>query len=313
MKKGLEPLVDEMRYGLGRVAGAGPQDLRSGMMRSVFGIKPEAFRGPDFQSAVVRLGIWGFSLLYIGVSARTGYYEIDIPYFLALFTFFLVVGLALFVSALMWPKSNFRRYISLLIDILAASLVIQLTREAVSPFYLFYIWIFISAGTRYGRSQLIFATVVSVLAYNAVLLSLDHWSRHPFEAAFFLLLLVALPLYQYALLRRVQEARAEAERANQAKSDFLAFMTHELRTPLTGVIGMSELLATTDLTSEQREQVEAISRSAELLGALIGDVLDLSKIDANKVELEQVPFDVRATVKEVADLPAIPNLPWSPL
>lgn len=264
--------------------------------------RPELLRSPDLQSALVRMGIWLFGLVYIGLSAYTGYSEIDVAHFLGLFSALFAVGLALLFGALRWPNSKLRRYASLTVDIVAASLVIQLTREAVSPFYLFYIWIFISAGTRYGRSPLIFASALSVLAYSAVLLSLDHWARHPFEATFFLLLLVALPAYQYALLSKIQQARAEAERANRAKGDFLAVMTHELRTPLTGVIGMSDLLATTELTAEQREYVQAITRSAELLGSLIGDILDLSRIDAKRLQLEDAPFDLRATAKEVCAL-----------
>ena len=122
----------------------------------------------------------------------------------------------------------------------------------------------------------------AVIAYSLVLIALDQWTKHTFEAVFFLLLLVLLPLYQYALLRRVQRAKDEAERANKAKGDFLAFMTHELRTPLTGVIGMTELLKTTSLDGEQREYVQAISNSATVLGALIGDILDFSKIDAER-------------------------------
>ena len=267
-----------------------------------FGLPPELVARADFQSAVVRLVIWAFGLVYIGLGAYTGHYAVNLPYFLSLFALFLGINITILVSTIQVADSTPRRYLGLLVDILATSLVIQLTREAVSPFYLFYIWIFISAGTRYGRSQLIFATVVSVLAYNAVLLSLNHWSEHPFEATFFMLLLVALPIYQYSLLRRLQRARAEAERANQAKSDFLATMTHELRTPLTGVIGMTDLLETTELNSEQREYVIAISRSAELLGSLIGDILDLSKIDARRLQLEETPFDLRATVKEVCNL-----------
>ena len=148
-------------------------------------------------------------------------------------------------------------------------------------------------------TALIFAALLSLVAYSLVLVELGEWQRHTFEAVFFLLLLVLLPLYQYSLLRKVQEARAEAERANKARGDFLAVMTHELRTPLTGLLGMSALLKSTDLDAEQRGYVASITSSAEILQALVGDVLDLSKIDARKLQLEAVPFDLRATVMEI--------------
>ncbi len=263
------------------------------------GIPEATRRNPEFQSAVVRLGIWLFAVLYIGLGAITGYYQVDVPLYLALFVIYLIFNLVLLTSVIRRPIATFRSYLALALDIIAVSLAIFITRHAISPFYLFYIWIFISASTRYGRKHLVMASVVAVIAYNFVLVFLDEWRHHTFEAVFFLLLLVLLPMYQYSLLRKVQQARREAERANKAKGDFLAFMTHELRTPLTGVLGMAELLKTTRLDEEQRDYVQSIASSANVLGALIGDILDFSKIDARRLQLEQVPFDVRAIVREV--------------
>ncbi len=147
----------------------------------------------------------------------TGYYKVDVPYFLTLFSIFTVIYAGIFVSVLIRPEWQARRYVALSLDIVAISLAIFITREAISPFYLLYIWIFISAGTRYGTRHLTLASVESVIAYSLVLSALDQWSRHTYEAVFFLLLLVLLPLYQFALLRRVQRAKDEAERANRAK------------------------------------------------------------------------------------------------
>jgi two-component system sensor histidine kinase RpfC len=261
---------------------------------------PEGIGGnPELQSGLVRLAVWIFGAGYISLGALTGYYKVDVPYFLLLFTIFTLVYVGLFVSVLRRPEWNARRYVALSLDIVAISLAIFITREAISPFYLLYIWIFISAGTRYGTSHLLLASVEAVVAYSLVLTALNEWTRHTFEAVFFLLLLVLLPLYQFALLRRVQQAKDEAERANKAKGDFLAFMTHELRTPLTGVMGMTELLRTTRLDAEQRDYVQSIATSAQVLGTLIGDVLDFSKIDAQRLKLEEIPFDLRALVREV--------------
>lgn len=270
----------------------------AGLSEAIF---PKPGHHQELQSALVRLLIWLFSASYIGYGAASGYYQVEQTRYLIFFAVYLVLFSGLLISVLQrahWPRRNF---VALIIDISAASMAIFLTENAISPFYLLYIWIFISYGTRYGARHLAFASVLSLIAYNLVLWLLGEWQTHTFEAVFFLLLLLLLPLYEFTLLRQLHQARQDAERANQAKSDFLAVMTHELRTPLSGLLGMSRLLQGTRLDAEQRDYVHSIINSADLLRALIGDVLDLSKIEANKLRLEAVPFDLRQAVLEVAE------------
>ena len=97
----------------------------------------------------------------------------------------------------------------------------------------------------------------------------------------------------------VRQARDAAQEALQAKSDFLATMSHELRTPLNGVIGMAALLRQTRLDTEQQDQVATIHACAGHLLTLINDILDLSRLEADKVQIEDIPCDLRRLTREV--------------
>lgn len=106
----------------------------------------------------------------------------------------------------------------------------------------------------------------------------------------------------YLHAQEMEEARAAAEEGGRTKTDFLATMSHEIRTPMNGVIGMAQLLERTPLDPDQKLYTSTILSSSKTLLALINDVLDLSKLDANKMDLSHVDFNIRDSFQETLNL-----------
>ncbi len=131
----------------------------------------------------------------------------------------------------------------------------------------------------------------------------DHQLARLGQQAFavLVLLLAVLACLTILVVRRNFASREEAEQSNRAKSEFLATMSHEIRTPLNGVIGMTDVLSRSSLSDRQRRHLSTIQQSAQALLGLINSILDLSRIDAGKLALDESDFSARQLVEEIVD------------
>ncbi|MBL8691435.1 MAG: response regulator [Rhodospirillaceae bacterium] len=143
----------------------------------------------------------------------------------------------------------------------------------------------------------VIAVLVPVAAFFLFYGDLDYAAVGAF-AIMLLLTLLSSALVVFRWFAESREARRRAESANQAKSEFLAVMSHELRTPLASVISGVDLLAATSLTSEQKQFVDQALASSLQLTGLLGDILDISKLEAGQIVLEKIPFDLPDMLRE---------------
>jgi len=195
-----------------------------------------------------------------------------------------------------------RRLISMVVDLGALSFQLHLGGEVTSIFYPLYLWIIFGNGFRFGNAYLFAATGLGMAGFAAVVFTTPLWHDNLLLSIGLLVGLFILPLYTSTLIRKLSQAKQEAEQANQAKSLFLASVSHELRTPLNAIIGMGHLLETSKLEAEQAEMTRTIRHAGKSLLSLIDDILDLSRIEAGRMPVHAADFDLLSVLAEIRDI-----------
>ncbi len=249
--------------------------------------------GKEHEQALLRVIIGALVFSYLIASHLHAGLELTITAGLivsGIFSLFSVVQLAAIIRN---PnKAIIRRAVSMLADNTALSVTLYLTGAYGAALFPLYLWITMGNGFRFGLNYLYSSMILSVIGFSIVATTVEFWLAIPILSAGLLVGLIVLPMYASKLIRRLNEAVKKANEANKAKSQFLANMTHELRTPLNGIIGMSDILLDTPLNSEQKDFAETISNSVYTLLSLIENILDISKVEAGKLEIEKTDFDL---------------------
>ena len=238
----------------------------------------------EVEQAVIRVSFVSFITLYL--LFNHSHYE---P--VALCLFYLCCGFLMLFNILRNPQKNEKRqWTAMVMDITATSLEQMISASLAGVFIGVYLWLIIGYGLRYGVKFFKGCYVLSVLGFGITLYLNPYWNQHTHLAYGFIVTMILIPPHTLRLLVRLEKATKDANLANEAKTNFLSNISHEMRTPLNGIIGATELLEKTQLDKKQGEFLGLVSTSATGLRKLINDVLDISKIEKGKIELEQVTF-----------------------
>ena len=197
-----------------------------------------------------------------------------------------------------------RRVFAQFADVAAISWYLAFFGEAGGPLFLLYIWVTLGSGFRFGARYLVSELAMSVVGFGVAIYMNDFWRAHATLGIGLLIGMFAVSLYVLSLVRRMFDALARAEAANQAKRQFISIVSHELRTPLNAIIGMADLLRDTMLTREQADMLQTLRGSSRVMLGLVEDVLDFSKIEAGKLAVEKADFDLHALVNSTCRIVA---------
>ncbi|MGH7042325.1 MAG: ATP-binding protein [Acetobacteraceae bacterium] len=241
---------------------------------------------------IAGLMVLGFNVLVVPEGRLAGAPVLSVSLYLAL-------GLAVWGHLLACPRPSVaRRCAAMAIDIAAVSYELHIGNGFTAWLFPAYLWVVFGNGFRFGPRFLLAAMAGSIAAFAAVALATPFWARQPSLVAGVVIGQILLPLYALALIRRLSAARHQAEAANRAKSLFLASVSHGLRTPLNAIIGMGALLEGSRLAPAQAEMSETIMTAARGLLRLIDSILDLSRIEADRMPVVQKDFDLAQVLGE---------------
>ncbi len=265
------------------------------MLKKLF--KNSFWQDCESNQAIFRLILSLLVTFQIGYGMEMNYYPSRFNEFLLLAFSFNAFSIINLISLKYYPHSELRTYLSIPVDVIGVSCAMMLTDAGpFSPLFLLYPWMYVSYAVRYGVNHLYYVAISCVIAFVVILGISNTWSSHSLDAFVYLAFLLMLPIYLKIILKRINTEREEKELALKIRNEFLATMSHEIRTPMSGIIGMTTLLERTELNEQQREYISSLRYTSTVLQSLINDILDLSKLEANKSQLDLQAVNLKELV-----------------
>lgn len=216
---------------------------------------------------------------------------------------FILASAALIVHIALFPGiSVSRRLIGAALDTGTTTYFVFTLPEFAAPLYSLYLWFIFGHGFRFGRQYLFFTLILSLVGFGSALLYLPYWHDKIFLGTGLWVGMLLISAYLSTLVNRLMKALEHAEAANLAKRRFVSSISHEMRTPLNAIIGMADLLQSTELNKDQEEMVRSMDSASRLMLSLIEDVLDFSKIEAGKLVVENTPFNLHQLIHDTIKL-----------
>jgi two-component system sensor histidine kinase RpfC len=265
----------------------------------------EGPRGSELEQSVVRI-IVGLALLsyfaYIGGSNPNSSAETH-PDVLTVAALFLGAALSISICIVFWRGDvPARRIAAIVLDVGALSYVFLIGGSHAAPLYFLYQWIIIGYGFRFGKKYLFVALTLSLIGFGWVIFTVPYWVSERGLSVGLWVGTLTISIYFSTLVGRLYKVLAHAEVANNAKRQFICAVSHELRTPLNAIIGMVDLMKTTKIDREQKEMLDCMTTTSQVMLSQIEDVLDFSKIEAGKMSMNYTTFDLYQLVHSILDI-----------